>query len=321
MPEAPTGASGSTKDLLRDDRTLVRERRRRWYGLRTVGPVRHVPPAAARGAGPVADPTTPATTGCAPRAYRGPMPESPSVPPLEAVETPLLRRIRESVIGDDQVMHGPYGPRRVTYADYTASGRALDLHRGLHPRRGAAALRQHPHRVQRHRPADHPAARGRPRGSSATRSAATTTPSSSSAGSGCDRRDRQADRHPRPAHPGRPRRPLRPDRRRSRRTSGRWCSSARSSTTPTSCPWRESIADVVTIPEDADGHIDLDAARERARASTPTGRCKIGSFSAASQRHRHRHRHRTRIADAAAPRTARCRSGTSPPRRRTSTSR
>jgi selenocysteine lyase/cysteine desulfurase len=38
---------------------------------------------------------------------------------------PLLRLIRDSVIGDDHLMATPYGLRRVTYADYTASGRAL----------------------------------------------------------------------------------------------------------------------------------------------------------------------------------------------------
>ena len=37
----------------------------------------------------------------------------------------LIETIRASVIGDDEAVAGPFGVRRVTYADYTASGRSL----------------------------------------------------------------------------------------------------------------------------------------------------------------------------------------------------
>lgn len=37
----------------------------------------------------------------------------------------LIDAIRTSVIGEDEAFLGPFGARRVTYADYTASGRAL----------------------------------------------------------------------------------------------------------------------------------------------------------------------------------------------------
>jgi selenocysteine lyase/cysteine desulfurase len=41
--------------------------------------------------------------------------------------SPLLERVRRGVIGEGELMDGPFGPRRVTYADYTASGRSLDF--------------------------------------------------------------------------------------------------------------------------------------------------------------------------------------------------
>jgi selenocysteine lyase/cysteine desulfurase len=46
---------------------------------------------------------------------------------LDASKLDLIERIRSSVIGEDEAVMGPFGSRRVTYADYTASGRALSF--------------------------------------------------------------------------------------------------------------------------------------------------------------------------------------------------
>ncbi|KKB13305.1 hypothetical protein VE25_02275 [Devosia geojensis] len=39
----------------------------------------------------------------------------------------LIRRVRDALVGDKAAIRGPFGARRLVYADYTASGRALDF--------------------------------------------------------------------------------------------------------------------------------------------------------------------------------------------------
>jgi Selenocysteine lyase len=179
---------------------------------------------------------------------------------------PLLGRIRESVIGDDQVMVGPFGPRRVTYADYTASGRALGFIEDV--------IRNDvlPRYANTH--TESSGTGGRRAGCARMRAGSSATPSAERRHL-CDllrirhyRRRRQAGRCSRAALPS--------------VLDDRYDLSSRvpQETRPVvflgpyehhsnELPWRESIAEVVMIPEDFDGHIDIGRLEESSSGTHP----------------------------------------------------
>ena len=74
--------------------------------------------------------------------------------PEDPASGSLIETVQASVIGEDEAVLGPFGLRRVTYADYTASGRSLTFIEDFIREAVLPLLRQHPYRIVGDRPAD-----------------------------------------------------------------------------------------------------------------------------------------------------------------------